>query len=107
MSFLATLVSRSKEMNSTMAPFNVVIREETLVELSLGLSALVLAVARYAVEQRGGTVKTDPSVFELTCSGISSSEQNACSAEVERLFTLLQHKTVFYLDMLELNVSRS
>ena len=82
-------------------------REETLLELYMGLSALVLAIARHAVERRGGAVKTDPSAFELTCTGIPPSERNACSEEVERLFTLLQHTTVFHLDALELNVSLS
>jgi len=90
-----------------MYPFNPLNREETVSELFMTLSALVLAIARHAVEQRGGAVKTDPLAFELTCTGISPSEQNACSEEVERLFTLLQHTTVFHLDALELNVSLS
>jgi len=87
--------------------FNALIRDETLVELSMSLSALVLAVARHAVEQRGGTVQTNPLAFELTCTGISPSEQNACNEEVERLLTVLQHTTVFHLDALKLNVSLS
>lgn len=90
-----------------MYPLNSLNKEETVLELFVTLSALVLAIARHAVEQRGGDVKTDPLAFELTCTGISPSDQSACSEEVERLFTLLQHTTVFHLDALELNVSLS
>lgn len=90
-----------------MSPDNRSNREETILELFMTMSALVLAIARHAVEQRGGAVKTDPLAFELTCTGISPSEQNACSEEIDRLFTLLQHTTVFDLNALELNVSLS
>ena len=90
-----------------MCAFRSLNREETLLELFMGLSALVMAIARHAVERRGGVVQTDPLAFELTCTGIPPSERNACSEEVERLFTALQHTTVFHLDALELNVSLS
>jgi hypothetical protein len=73
----------------------------------MSLSALVLAVGRHAVECRGGTVKTNPLAFELTCTGIPLSEQQSCRQEVERLFSALQDTTVFHLDALELNVSLS
>jgi hypothetical protein len=90
-----------------MYPLNSLNREEVVSELCMTLSALVMAVARHAVERRGGDVKIDLLAFELTCTGISRSEQNACNAEVQRLFALLQHTTVFHLDALELNVSLS
>jgi hypothetical protein len=82
-------------------------KEEALLELFMTLSALVLAIARHAVEQRGGAVRTDPLAFELTCSGLSLPEQHACTEEVEKIFALLQNTTVFHLDALELNVSLS
>ena len=90
-----------------MHPFVWTNREETLIELSLTLSALVLAIGRHAVESRGGTVKTNPPAFEMTCSGIPIAEQQSCRYEVERLFTALQHTTVFHWDALELNISLS
>ena len=82
-------------------------REETLIEISMSLSALVLAVGRHAVERRGGTVKTNPLAFELNCNGIPPAEQQTCRQEVERLFAALQNTTVFHWNALELNVSLS
>ena len=73
----------------------------------MSLSALVLAVGRHAVERRGGTVKTNPLAFELSCEGIPAADQQSCRQEVEKLFAALQHTTVFHSNALELNVSLS
>ncbi len=82
-------------------------RTETLMDLSMSLRVLVMSVARYAIEHRGGSVQINLLSFELNCTGIPHSEQIACRKEVDKLVTSLQHSMVFHLDKLELNVSPS
>jgi hypothetical protein len=82
-------------------------RTETLVHLTMSLRALVLTVARYSVERRGGAVTTNPESFGLNCTGIPISEQDACREEVEELFMSLRRSIAFQLEAPEQNVSRS
>ncbi|MBW2108022.1 MAG: hypothetical protein JRI36_05060 [Deltaproteobacteria bacterium] len=70
-------------------------KAQNLSEISLGLRALVLCVARYAIEQRGGTAHTEPLGFTLTCTGIAPAEQEACRDAVDALFISLQQIIVF------------
>lgn len=82
-------------------------KAETIREISLGLRALVLCVARYAIEQRGGTAQTEAWGFTLTCTGIPPSEQEACLNAVDALFVSLQSAIVFDLQRLSSNISPS
>jgi hypothetical protein len=82
-------------------------RDQALADLIIGLRSLVLSVARHAIENRGGTAVTDPVRFELHCTGIPLSEENACRQEIDKLFCSLHCSIVFDLCEPASNVSSS
>ena len=90
-----------------MRPDNFSAKPLAITELVMSLRALVLSIARFSIEQRGGLVDTNHLSFQLTCTKIPFSQQNACRQEVNALITSLQNAMVFYLENPELNVSRS
>ena len=81
-----------------MRPDNFSEKPLAITELVMSLRALVLCIARFAIEQRGGLVDTNHSSFQLTCTKIPFSQQNACRQEVNELITSLQNAMVFYLE---------
>jgi hypothetical protein len=76
-------------------------------DLTLGLRAVVLSVVRYTIEQRGGSVETNPWTFQMDCKGIPRSQRDACRVEVETLCSSLETTTLFHVENLAMNVSLS
>lgn len=82
-------------------------KTQTLSEISLTLRTLVLCVARYAIEQRGGRAYGEPFEFTLTCTGIDRSDEQACRNAVDALFLSLQQTIVFDPQQPSSMISRS